>query len=415
MCELLQKMPGSSTEFPESANPSPASTPLNLWEIDTCFRCPVVGMCLTTGEQKQLLKKVGISLKNKTLYDIHEILVSGADSESRLSHKVQRLLHRKYGREAGEMHQLSEHDFMCQWNAAFDLGDYLTEFWAAATRPYLSVNFKKDIFGAIHMAMHANAALSAQATRLKEELEDRVTEQAQKIKELQRERRTLRRETQGLKSLLAASKSTLQCAEQEIKQLRNQSAGEELPHSARELKQENLRMAAVIANQADHLASRDRRIASMTEQVAQLTERLTGTEQAEALFRQETQGALQAFLEINRCDSGCPAFDLCNKRVLIVGGIARMESLYRRLIENNGGLLEYHDGCVNGGTKKLENHFKRSDIVICPVNCNSHAACTMVKHLGKKHKKSVHMLANFSLSAVSQVIRNCGADPAPRN
>jgi hypothetical protein len=91
--------------------------------------------------------------------------------------------------------------------------------------------------------------------------------------------------------------------------------------------------------------------------------------------------------------------------VLIVGGIARMEALYRQIIENSGGVLEYHDGYMKGGAKQLESSLKRSDIVLCPVNCNSHAACSMVKNLGKKHNKPVHMLASFSLSAVTQVIR----------
>ena len=43
--------------------------------------------------------------------------------------------------------------------------------------------------------------------------------------------------------------------------------------------------------------------------------------------------------------------------------------------------------------------------VLCPVNCNSHAACSIVKNLGKKHNKTVHILANSSLSTISQVIR----------
>ena len=32
-------------------------TPLKFWEINDFFKCPVVGMCLTLHEQKQLLKK----------------------------------------------------------------------------------------------------------------------------------------------------------------------------------------------------------------------------------------------------------------------------------------------------------------------------------------------------------------------
>jgi len=107
-------------------------------------------------------------------------------------------------------------------------------------------------------------------------------------------------------------------------------------------------------------------------------------------------------------DEKCPDFDLCRKRVLIVGGIARMESLYRRMIENRGGRLEYHDGNLNGGAKQLESRLMRADIVLCPVNCNSHAACSLVKNLGKKHRKPVHMMPNFSLSAVSRVIGEKG-------
>ena len=56
------------------------------------------------------------------------------------------------------------------------------------------------------------------------------------------------------------------------------------------------------------------------------------------------------------------------------------------------------------GTRKLENCLYRADVVICPVSCNSHAACDMVKNLAKKHNKTVHMLANSSLSSVYRVL-----------
>jgi hypothetical protein len=105
-------------------------------------------------------------------------------------------------------------------------------------------------------------------------------------------------------------------------------------------------------------------------------------------------------------NNNCPVFDLCKKRILIVGGIRRMETLYRELIESHGGVFEYHDGYVRNGSKKLESRLKRADIVVCPVNCNSHAACIIVKNLGKKYKKTVHMLASFSLSSVTRIIKD---------
>jgi len=91
-------------------------------------------------------------------------------------------------------------------------------------------------------------------------------------------------------------------------------------------------------------------------------------------------------LEKSSCSEDCPSFNLCRKRILIVGGIARMESQYRRLIEEGGGVLEYHEGHMKGGTRELENSLRRADIVLCPVNCNSHAACSIVKNMGKSTK-----------------------------
>jgi hypothetical protein len=105
-----------------------------------------------------------------------------------------------------------------------------------------------------------------------------------------------------------------------------------------------------------------------------------------------------------RCTPACPSFDLCRKRVLIVGGMGRMEDAYRRFVEERGGIFEYHDGRLRGGAKGLENSFRRADVVLCPVNCNSHGACQLVKNLGKKHGKPVHMLPGFGLATVSRAM-----------
>jgi hypothetical protein len=44
--------------------------------------------------------------------------------------------------------------------------------------------------------------------------------------------------------------------------------------------------------------------------------------------------------------------DLSQMRILIVGGPPKMETLYRRLIEEHGGMFEYHDGQVNAGANE---------------------------------------------------------------
>ncbi len=111
------------------------------------------------------------------------------------------------------------------------------------------------------------------------------------------------------------------------------------------------------------------------------------------------------FSGCRHCDPSCPLYGICRKRVLVVGGITRIRDRYRRIIEGEGGRFAYHDGYMNNGSKQLERHLKRADVVLCPVTCNSHGACSLVKKLGKKYNKPVHMLASSSLTALSQVIR----------
>jgi phosphoheptose isomerase len=109
-------------------------------------------------------------------------------------------------------------------------------------------------------------------------------------------------------------------------------------------------------------------------------------------------------LETMGCDINCPAYALCKKRVLIVGGITKLASLYQQVVEKNGGTFEYHDGYMKSGSRKLQSRLRRADVVLCPVNCNSHAACFLVKKLAKKYKKRLHMLPSASLSTIARAL-----------
>jgi hypothetical protein len=122
-------------------------------------------------------------------------------------------------------------------------------------------------------------------------------------------------------------------------------------------------------------------------------------------FQHDAREIMDQLACLDRCDKSCPSFDLCKKRILLVGGVTRIKTLYRQLVEDGGGVFEYHDGYMTKGAKDLERRLKQADVVLCPVTCNSHGACTMVKKLGKKYNKPVHMLASSGLTAFSQVLR----------
>jgi hypothetical protein len=54
--------------------------------------------------------------------------------------------------------------------------------------------------------------------------------------------------------------------------------------------------------------------------------------------------------------AACPSFSLCEKRVLMVGGITRAKAVYQTLVEGMGGKFRHHDGRSGGGNRALEGH-----------------------------------------------------------
>jgi hypothetical protein len=104
------------------------------------------------------------------------------------------------------------------------------------------------------------------------------------------------------------------------------------------------------------------------------------------------------------CDGRCPTGRVCVRKVLLVGGMTKMKHFYRGLIESNGCEFDYHDGYISKGPRNLEARVKRAELILCPVDCNSHGACHKVKGLCKKHDKMLKILPSSSLSCISNAL-----------
>lgn len=378
-----------------------ADARLRFWQIENSFKCPVVGLCLTSAEQKRLLKKSGMTVNDKNPFEIHERLVGSAETNNRLSRKVDQLLTRKFARPAATLRALPEEAFMDHWKSCFESGQIAAVFWTAASRTDLSAASKREIFGVVHMAMHAGAAQQVDLKRRIHRLQEESASRQEKLQGLKQGHRSLQRENRALKEEQVLLAAKLACETREKEELN--AAMLSRPRMM-ELEARCRQMEAELREKAGQIQSLKQENTRLCHRCESLSEELDRFKFAREHWKNEMRAGLCSMMESHPCDDHCPAFGLCRKRVLIVGGIARMESLYRKLIEDEGGRLEYHDGSVKGGSRKLEGSLKRADIVLCPVNCNSHAACALVKRLGKKHKKPVHMMANFSLSAVSQML-----------
>jgi hypothetical protein len=343
------------------------------WMIHRYFKCPVVGTCLSLEEQKRILTKTGHSIKNRSAHEIHGIFVHSLSDKNRLSTRIDAYLHRKFKHEISKFFGLDIALFLDAWKTHFQKGEIAGLLWVAAIRPDLKAEDIRSIFGDVHMQMR---------------------------RALKKENKSLKKDVDELRRGYAFFEKEKMKVEKKLSELSDNSGFFDLQAENRELRV-NMRKLS------DEVSSYKKRMTNLQDQNSRLLGDIDRQREINGHFRKEMERNIIRISAMNRCDETCPSFDLCRKRILIVGGINRMESLYRQLIEKNGGIFEYHNGHIKGGKRVLEDRVRRADIVLCPVNINSHNACSVVKKMGKKHRKSVQMLAGSGLGVISQALSEC--------
>lgn len=378
-----------------------------IWEMDQVFRCPVVGMCLSVKEQRLLCRKVGAGVQVKSDFGIHEMIVATMTGENPLSRKLENMLAKKYEASCSIYLDMAEADFLDCWHRALESGDYGGLLWAAAVRP-LSNTALVDVFGSLHMAMHEHAKMYCDLKKVREAAEEKYLQLKGCVRENEKQRRMLHSENEQLRESLARTRGQLE----ELRHERDDAVSRIAAAPEEKSGPAQIRMDEIqeeIAALKKQVEEKDLELLQLTGQFLDLEEERDSLREEVEAHRAVAAAMREAVPEAEApegcsCSPDCPSYDLCKKRILIVGGIERMESAYRKLVEERGGILEYHAGHMKSGGRALENSVQRADLVLCPVNCNSHGACLMVKNLGKKYKKPVHMLPNFSLSTLARTV-----------
>lgn len=432
------------------------------WRIEPVFTCPLVGFCLTPVEQRRLLKQASINAEKFDAFVIHELLVNGLQVDSPFSQRIIRFFERKFENTYAYARKLDDQAFLEEWRKAFSSGNYIGLIWIAATRQDLMAQSKTKVYGDVHMSMHGtaeaqiqaqqrvdNAEKSAERFRLRiTDLRNKAGEQKQKLdaetklnRVAQAEIAHLRQQVQRLQDKLAASEQGSQDylgENEQDKHHEQQVCSHRCPVTSHAqtgtnahnisawslrgplLEKENEALRNALERAAEREARLQEQLAAQMQEWHQYTNNAVATmaENASAIMH-EVSAEMAESCPLNKestvchktccraiCEGdSCPQSEDCARRVLIVGGIARMEALYRDLIERQGGTLDYHDGAMRSGTQSLKKSLQRADVVLCLVNCNSHSACLKVKDFAKKYRKRLHMLHNGSLSTVSRVLQ----------
>lgn len=392
---------------------SPLGQRLRLWEIDKSMHCSILGTCLRLGDLRAIARRARYRLDPKaSSYQVHSWFVDMVALPNELSKRVDKLLEKRYYAAACKIRGAgSEAELAQRWREVHAEGQIAGAYWAAMSHPLCSQGLRWRLFGEIHMLSHlVGASRRADLCRL-HELELANAAQHDKHEQLRDDHLALVKEYERIKAALESRdreltrlERLLVDAEQRLAALESGTLARDYEARARALEQ-RLGEAEVLREAAESSAAELRArvheaMASEGHARQQAAELARENQVLERALMRGTRGALGA--EPPACAH------LGGKRIMYLGGRASLVPHYRDLIERHGGEFFHHDGGLEESLDGVTRALSSVDIVVCPMDCISHAACLLAKKACRHLAKSFVPLRNASLSSLASAVLNPG-------
>lgn len=411
------------------------TTPRNLpkrkiWEIDTCFKCALIGTCLNRGELRKLgREKIYQTPPRLDDYQLHVHFIGISDRNDGSARVLDRYLEKKYRAEARKYRKTeTEAEIMALWEQDLAEGRIDSAWWGVLTHPHASADIMGKCFGQLHMighdrtnSFHRDRQLIASLRAKSDMLEEIVGSERDHFR---RERKQLLEENRMLNHKLAAMKHQLE--EHRRRQGKMEQPGERIGNLETEnrvprdqqliddLRQDNNSLSGRLDELTGELEALREELAKASRQLLHLRQIREQMEQHELEQAGEIASLeailFQRFAEeqdpcANCADRGtanCPALDLYGKTVLYVGGLHKMVPHYRQLVEQSGGRFIHHDGGKEASRNLLPKLLNTADAVLCPIDCVSHDACNCVKKMCKRYQKPFVLMRSSGLSSLAR-------------
>ncbi len=390
-----------------------------IWEVETHFRCPVIGAVLSIEKHKQILKKCGYNTRDIKPYEYHQLLMSKLFEKNNVSIKVNNYLKSKARKHMIAIQGKAENEIRQLWKEQSHMGNVGPLMFAIVSYEDTSLELLHDVYGEIHMQAHANMT----------QIHDIRKKLVSADENLLREKNKSNRKKDEIKKLVQINKTILKNnhkLEHENFQLKKQFSETE-PNSLpnQKLAEDVSRLKETVQQLKEELAGKNEKIRIKEREKRSLQIEFFSIKQEKEMFEEQMQALIDGFDTLKIMDTStpcncsadncpgknctekkCAQCQLCAKRIFMIGGITKMKSYYRDIVEKAGGKFDYHDGYLKNSAANLEARVRRSDLVICPVNCNSHNACLKVKKLCNLYDKQLKILRSSSLSAVTHALFN---------
>ena len=406
---------------------------LPIWKIPDHLKCPVAGAMLTLEKHRSILKKCGYDVKSMRPYEYHQKIMLKLGDENNVSQKVNNFIRTQSAGQMARVAGMAEPEIRTLWAKHLETGDVGPLFYAIVSHKKTSLELLADVAGEVHMQSHANMAkifkIRRQVAGMTERLDRekrKLNEKTRALKEMRKTRKTdaatighlearnreLAAQVQTLRpvtSTQAKNNAEKKQFEKTLQTLTADLALEQTAHQALMRKHKALQIELfshqseleLIKKEFQSLIYSPR--SSGTPPCPHPAEKAAGSAFSDAAGSETICAKSSCGQGSCSCDH-CGRYRLCAKRIFLVGGITKMRAFYKDVVENAGGEFHYHDGYMKNANTNLEAKVKRCDLVLCPVNCNSHNACRKVKQLCSRHNKPLKILSSSSLSAVTQAL-----------
>lgn len=368
----------------------------NLWEYNGSIHCTIIGHCLTITEQRKIFKKAKYNEKKIDDPDCHEILTNELSKSTPLSVRVQKYLDNKYKRELESWDELLDFEYLKVWMLKTKEAKIAGDLYALIRQSDIPHNDINKITGSLHVLAYnkvnhyeSDNELYKHNTiyQLKEQLAKSKSQLNQYSKEIIKAEKTNTESEKEIKKL----KSKIENNFSEVSQ--TQTYKNEIEILTEKINKKNNRIInldKIVDNSKKREVSLEKKISEQQTIIEILTNEL---EKKEVTYVEEE----------SECDN-CFNKNLCEKRVLIVGGLSKLTSFYKNAVENMGGIFDYNNGYGKNGSIVLKESIQKADIILCPVDVNSHNACLSVKKYCKKMNKQYFMLRSSGLSSITKKI-----------
>jgi hypothetical protein len=377
------------------SDPGPARR-TKIWEFNVNLHCSMIGTCLSTGELRQILKKLGLAPPGSTDHELHGTAVTLAARHDNAAKLLNKALDNKHRLAIAQFAKVdTEARVRDLWHDAVRRGEIPGAYWAALTHPASTPAILREAFGDVHMLSHlVGAANRADIRRLcqleadKAELEARLERQQQALHEAVVTRDARIRDLNQAMALKITAEPLTD------------------PSGTAE---ESAVLRQVMADLERRLASETRRRAAAESRVA--AAQASTTRERAARLKAERDGemlrgeldAIEAALvppdETPTRDPGAvPRLD--GVTLLYVGGRPNQVAHLRAVGEQFGATFLHHDGGVEHHAQLLPGLTSRADLVLFPVDCISHDAAHAVKLLCRQAGKRFIPLRSASVTSL---------------